>query len=152
MDEELKEAWNIAVRLLSRREYSRHEIRLKLGQRGYATELIDKVLEQLITNGYQSDARFAEHYTRFRAGKGYGPKRIRLELQEKGVDAGLIDDALQEAGVDWLARVAEVHSKKFKGQSADSWEEKSRQTRFLDYRGFTPEQIASCLQHDPDYD
>ena len=97
MDEDLKEAWNISVRLLSRREYTRKEIRLKLGQRGYPAELIDKVLEQLISNGYQSDARFAEHYTRFRASKGYGPKRIRLELQEKGVDAGLIDDGLQQS-------------------------------------------------------
>jgi regulatory protein len=152
MDEDQKEAWNISVRLLSRREYTRKEIRLKLGQRGYPAELIDKVLEQLISNGYQSDARFAEHYTRFRASKGYGPKRIRLELQEKGVDAGLIDDGLLQSGVDWLARVAEVHSKKFKGQAADSWEEKSRQTRFLDYRGFTQEQIESCLHHDPEYD
>jgi regulatory protein len=152
MDDDLKEAWNIAVRLLSRREYTRKEIRQKLDQRGFTGGLIDKLLEQLISNGYQSDERFAEHYTRFRASKGYGPKRIRLELQEKGVDGGLIDVGLQQSGVDWLARVAEVRSKKFKGQAADSWEEKSRQTRFLDYRGFTQEQIASCLHHDPEYD
>ncbi len=152
MDEELKEAWNISVRLLSRREYTRKEIRLKLRQRDYTDALIDQVLEQLMTNGYQSDERFAEHYTRFRAGKGYGPKRIRVELQDKGVDDGLIDIGLQQSDVDWFERAAAVRDKKFKGQVADSWEERSRQTRFLDYRGFTREQIDACLGHDGEYD
>ena len=152
MDQDLKQALDIALRLLSRREYARREIRHKLGQRGYANALIDEVLEQLQAKGYQSDERFAEHYTRFRAGKGYGPKRIRLELQEKGVDAAIIDEGLQQAEVDWFARAADVRDKKFKGQLADSWEEKSRQTRFLDYRGFTREQIESCLGQRAEFD
>ncbi len=150
MDENEKEAFNISVRLLSRREYARKEIRLKLAQRGFAEDIIDSVLDQLLANGYQSDARFAMHFTRFRASKGYGPKRIRLELQQKGVDADVIDSGFEQSDVDWYARVAEVCQKKFKGQVADNWEEKARQTRFLDYRGFTTEQIESCLGLDFD--
>jgi len=148
MTEEQKEAWKIATGLLSRREYTCQEIRLKLHKKGIDREDADVVLDKLIENDYQSDARFTEHYTRFRASKGYGPKRIRLELKEKGVDAELIHEGLELAEVDWLERIAEVHQKKFKGQIADTWEEKNRQTRFLDYRGFTQEQIESCISTD----
>ena len=148
MTDDQKEAWKIATRLLSRREYTGREIRQKLSKKGVQNEDADIVLEALIKNGYQSDERFAEHFTRFRASKGYGPKRIRLELKEKGVDAQLIEQGLEQAEVNWLERVAEVREKKFKGQVADTWEEKNRQTRFLDYRGFTQEQIDSCISND----
>jgi regulatory protein len=148
MTDDQKEAWKIATRMLSRREYTCKEIRQKLNKKGIHSEDADIVLEELIKNGYQSDERFAEHFTRFRASKGYGPKRIRLELKEKGVAAQLIEQGLEQAEVNWLERVAEVHEKKFKGQVADTWEEKNRQTRFLDYRGFTQEQIDSCISND----
>jgi len=148
MTEDQKEAWKIATRLLSRREYTRKEISQKLTKRGIQADDVDYVLNELMRNGYQSDERFAEHYTRFRASKGYGPRRIRLELQEKGVDAQLIEQGLALSEVNWLERIAEVREKKFKGQQADTWEERNRQIRFLDYRGFTQEQIDSCVLND----
>jgi len=145
MTEDQKEARDIAIRMLSRREYSRMEIQQKLTRHGCQQDDIDSVLAMLVENGAQSDERFAEHYARFRANKGYGPKRIRMELKEKGVDSPIIDHGLEQAEVDWHERVAEVCRKKFKGQDAVTWEEKSRQSRFLDYRGFTREQIDFCL-------
>jgi regulatory protein len=148
MTEDQKEARDIAVRMLSRREYSRLEIQQKLTRHGCHQGDIENVLTMLVDNGSQSDERFAQHYARFRASKGYGPKRIRLELKEKGVDSHVIDQGLEQAEVDWFERAAEVCRKKFKGQCADTWEEKSRQSRFLDYRGFTREQIDSCLDID----
>lgn len=148
MTNELKEARDIAIRMLSRREYSRREIQQKLQRHGCEQADIDQVLTLLIENGAQSDERFAEHFARFRASKGYGPKRIRMELKEKGVESQIIDQGLASAEVDWYGRAAEVCHKKFKGQVAESWEEKSRQSRFLDYRGFTREQIDACLGMD----
>lgn len=149
MTEDQIEARDIAMRMLNRREYSRREISQKLSQRGCQNEDIDVVLEMLGNHGYQSDERFAENYTRFRAGKGYGPKRIRLELKEKGVESQLIDQILAQAEIDWAGRVADVFRKKFKGQKAHTWEEKSRQSQFLDYRGFTRKQIELCIDpHD----
>lgn len=148
MTEDQKEAWKIATRLLSRREYSSKEISQKLKKHGIQADDADYVLNELMKNGYQSDERFAEHYTRFRASKGYGPRRIRLELKEKGVDAQLIEQGLVLSEVNWLERIAEVREKKFKGQQADTWEERNRQIRFLDYRGFTQEQIDSCVLND----
>lgn len=148
MSDAIKEARDIAIRLLSRREYSRKEIQQKLSQKGYQQTDIDQVLAFLVDHGAQSDQRFAEHFARFRASKGYGPKRIRLELKEKGVDNAVIELGLELAEVDWYQRAMEVCNKKFKGQVADSWEEKSRQSRFLAYRGFDREHIDACLGND----
>ena len=149
MDEDIKEAWLIATRLLSRREYSQHEISLKLRARDCKESVIEETLSTLVEQGYQSDERFTEHFTRFRASKGYGPKRIRQELREKGVSADVIEAGRKAAEVDWFERVTDVHAKKFKGEAADSWEQQGKQTRFLDYRGFTREQIEHCVhQHE----
>jgi regulatory protein len=145
MNEDIKEAWLIAIRLLSRREYSQHEITLKLRAKQCEQSVIAETLNTLIKQGYQSDSRFSEHFTRFRASKGYGPKRIRQELRDKGVAEDVIEVGIEAAEIDWNQRAADVHAKKFKGEPAESWEEQGKQTRFLDYRGFTREQIEQCV-------
>jgi regulatory protein len=40
------------------------------------------------------DAAFARHWVDVRAGRGYGPARLRAELRARGVKAALIDAAL----------------------------------------------------------
>ena len=61
-----------------------------------------------------------------------------------GLSFDTTDEGLQQAGIDWFTRAAEVRDKKFSGQTADNWEDRARQSRFLDYRGFTAEQIESA--------
>jgi regulatory protein len=43
------------------------------------------------------DARYCGDYIRYGVGKGRGPVRLQMELSEKGIDAGLIRDALEES-------------------------------------------------------
>lgn len=148
ISERQKEVWNAATGMLARREHSRQELIRKLTSRDYEVALIDDVLDQLVKSGYQSDERFTGHYIRFRSGKGYGPSRIRMELIEKGVDETIIQQGLDNADIDWLELAESVRGKKFKGQVADSWEERGRQKKFLDYRGFTCEQIQHCINGD----
>jgi len=143
--DEQKKAWVQAIKILTRREHSEHEINHKLSSKGYSEEDIEHVLAQLQTQGYQSDARFSEHYIRHRSGRGYGPRRIRMELKEKGVQSAVIESAMDQAEVDWLELARQVLTKKFKGQQAQTWEEKGKQKQFLDYRGFTQDQIESCI-------
>jgi len=151
MTDNQKEVLNIAVRLLSMREHSRAELQRKLIQRKQAADDIELILEKLASEGLQSDERFAEQYIHFRAEKGYGPKRLKLELKEKGLASVLIESGLSEAEVNWFDLALDVWRKKFKDQVAENWQEKSKQMQFLDYRGFTREQIQSCIGQD-EYD
>lgn len=143
-----------ALDLLARREHSRRELLRKLGQRFPAAEpaQLEAVLEALAAAELQSDSRFCTALINMRARKGSGPLRIRLELREKGIDAGLISAGLSSDAVDWFAVAAEVWRKKFgpadTAAPADRQaqrREQARQYRFLQYRGFTPEQIAAAL-------
>lgn len=151
MTDDQTEILNIAVRLLSMREHSRTELQRKLLQRKKAVEDIEMILDKLEGEGLQSDARFAEQYIHFRAEKGYGPKRLKMELKEKGLSSAMIEHGMDEAEVDWFDLASSVWRKKFRDKVAENWQEKSKQMQFLDYRGFTQEQIQSCISDD-EYD
>jgi len=84
-------------------------------------------------------------FVRARRDKGYGPVRIRGELRERGVDSETIEACLDQSDVAWLRLVASVRAKRFGLDLPDDFRERARQTRFLQQRGFTAEQIRGVL-------
>jgi len=151
MNDDQQQIWNSAIRMLSMREHSRHELKRKMIQRHFDETEVEWVLDQLETEGLQNDARYVEQYIRSRCNKGYGPSRIRLELREKGVSDELSSTGFKESEIDWFECIKDVKNKKFKGKIAADWNEKSKQMKFLEYRGFTHEQIRSCVD-DTEFD
>ncbi|MCO7225970.1 recombination regulator RecX [Pleionea sp. CnH1-48] len=125
-----------AIGLLTRREHSRRELHQKLLQKGYVAEEIQLALDDLEQRNWLSDERFAESWIRYRAGRLYGPARIRMELKEKGVDSAIIDAAFAESEVDWIENAVRVREKKYRNAPSD-WKEKAKQQRYLQYRGFS---------------
>jgi regulatory protein len=140
---EISSAKNKAVDLLSRREHSRTELIHKLTQRGFVNSDILAALDQLVEQGLQSDERFAGAFLRTRQAQGYGPIRIRLELQEKGIEPLLIEQYIDEPDEVWLMHVNAVYHKKYRDKPATEFEEQMKRKKFLAYRGFTHEQISS---------
>jgi len=140
-----------AVRLLARREHSRAELARKLDERGVPAELAAETLDSLAARRLQSDARYAEALITSRAGRGQGPVRIRRELAERGVAPAIVDDALDGAGQDWFELARQVRRRRFgAGGAPTEWEARVRQSRFLEYRGFSSDQIRHALGHDDD--
>ena len=109
---------------------------------------MQQALAALQADGLLSDARFAEAYLSMRAAKGYGPLRIRMELQERGVDEALISDCLAAAEQDWFAAANAVRRKRFGATLPADFEERAKQARFLQYRGFSTEQVKTALGDD----
>jgi regulatory protein len=91
-----------AMKLLARRDHSVKELQQKLKPYYPASE-IESVIERCLQENWLNDARFAERYIRSRSASGYGPLRIALELQQKGVEKDVIRLALREAKIDWQA-------------------------------------------------
>jgi regulatory protein len=140
-----------AVRLLARREHSRAELARKLEERGVPAELAAETLDSLAARRLQSDARYAEVLIASRAGRGQGPVRIRRELAERGVAAAIIDAAFDAAGTDWFELARQVRRRRFgAGEAPGEWEARVRQSRFLEYRGFSSDQIRHAFGHDDD--
>lgn len=128
-----------AIDLLARREYACRELALKLRQKGFEQSDIELAIQELVAENYLSDQRFASEYTRSRLRRGFGPARIRLELQEHGIEPELVRQTLSEYNVqDWQQAARAVWQKKFTSLPAD-FAMLAKQKRFLNYRGFGEE-------------
>lgn len=131
--------------LLARREHSLVELRKKLLARGFERELICACLRNLEHEGLLSDTRFTESFVRARVARGQGPVRIRLALRERGVAEDDIEDQLAACGIDWPELARAVRRKRFGEETPQDFRGRSRQARFLEYRGFTAAQVEAAL-------
>jgi regulatory protein len=132
--------------LLARREHSRRELEQKLSARGFDDALIAEVLSELEHEGLQSDARFAQSFIAGRYARGHGPSRIRRELRERGIES--VERWLGDERFDWDELARATRRKRFGDEPPASLKDKSRQVRFLEYRGFSHEQIRRALVFD----
>lgn len=131
-----------AMSLLALREHSAKELQQKLLKRFDDLELINHVLNDLKDRDLQSDARFAHAFVQMKVRQGKGPVRITYDLKEKGVATSLIETVMSERAGEWDALAKEIKLRKF-GSDLTSSSEKAKQMRFLQYRGFTLDQIRS---------
>ena len=101
------------------------------------------------------DARYAEALVRMLTNRGQGPQRVRHALQEAGIAPEAAAVALDTAP-DWMLLAADVRRRKFGARIPKDWPGRARQMRFLQYRGFSKDHIASALgttgADDPDPD
>jgi regulatory protein len=84
----------VAADLLSRRAWTRADLRRRLVRRGAPPHVADDVVADLTGRGDLDDAAFARHWVETRGGRGYGPARLRADLRARGVPAPLVDRAL----------------------------------------------------------
>ncbi len=140
-----------AVSLLARRDFASGELRQKLGSQGYDAAVAAAVVAELTEERMLDDARYAENYVAYHADRGQGPMRIGADLRSLGVPATLVEAAL-DTGPDWRELARAVRIRKFGAEPPEEWTEKTRQARFLQYRGFSSDHIraATGADFDPD--
>lgn len=83
-----------AARMASGRMLSRKELSDRLCRRGIAADTAEEAVEWLESLGAVDDAAYAGVIVRHYGAGGYGPGRVRQELQRRGVPRELWDDAL----------------------------------------------------------
>jgi regulatory protein len=137
-----------AMDLLSRREHSVDELFQKLLVRDYSADEISQTLEELINDNLLSNERFCEDFVRAKIAKGYGPVKIRQELQQKGISSAMISDYLNQSDEVWLDHLSQVKIKKFGQEAPQDLKQKAKQMRFLQYRGFSIQHINQIINHD----
>jgi regulatory protein len=133
-----------ALAMLSRREYASGELAKALTRKGYDPAVVAEVLAELAGEGLVNDARFAEGLVRILTGRGQGPARVRQALHEAGLPNEAIPTALESAP-DWSTLARAVRQRKFGAALPSNWPARARQMRFLQYRGFSKDHIASAL-------
>lgn len=84
-----------ALRFLEARQRSVAEVRRRLTQAGYQPALIDGAIQRLGDLGILDDEAFTAAWVESRdRARPRGERALRQELRLKGVDAGLIDEAM----------------------------------------------------------
>lgn len=85
-----------ALRYLSYRPRTEREVDCYLERAGFAAHHREQVIVELRRFHYLDDQKFAEQWVNERREtKGYGALRLRQELEQKGISAEMIDNALQ---------------------------------------------------------
>lgn len=146
-----------AVRILAVRDHSEQELRRKLsapvmGKNGpeaidATAEDYDRVIAWCYEYHYLDDSRFVTRFLASRSRKGYGPARIRQELNQKGIARAAIDEAMRECDIDWCELAYEQAVRKYGEPLPREFSEKVKIQRFLLYRGFLMEDIQDIWRN-----
>lgn len=133
-----------ALRCLAAREHSRAELLRKLAPHEEEPGQLERVLDELQAKGFISEERVAASLLHRRAAR-LGDRRIRQELQAKGLDAPTVAQALAQLRGTELERAQAVWQRKFGGPAQEA-KERARQVRFLMARGFSAEVVRRVVQ------
>jgi regulatory protein len=129
---------------LARRDFASAELIRKLESQGFDAALSATTVSELAADRYIDDPRFGENYVAYHIERGQGPLRIAAKLAALGLPADLIDAALATV-LNWPVRARAARVRKFGLAPPQSWPDKGRQARFLQYRGFSADHIRAAL-------
>lgn len=87
-----------ALRLLSARSRSCHELAGRLTRAGFDEGVVDEVLERLQRVGLLDDHSFAVQVVESAVRSGKSANRIRHDLLRRGIDSMLAEDVLEGVG------------------------------------------------------
>jgi regulatory protein len=147
------QAYQRALHLLARRDYSEADLKRKLAVRGFAPDSVSEAIERLAGQGLVDDGRFAAKWVEsaVRSGRGYGP-RLLMDLQRQGIS--------RETAKEVVAAVAKEHgerevleaivSRRFPSfdQLSATRKERQRLYAYLQRRGFSISAIAAFFNND----
>ena len=145
----------MALRYLSYRPRSELEVRNYLRQKGCEPQVSAAVIAKLHSLNYIEDLSFARIWARSRLeSHGYGPRRVEQELRQKGIDTGVIRQAMQESlqFTSEQERAREILTKRFGGAVLQDAKAQRRAVALLQRRGFSSKVIFELLKYRIDDD
>lgn len=148
LQDQLEKAKNYSFLLLKFRLRSERELIERLKSKKFDPAVIKEIVDFLKLKDFINDEVFASAWIRSRLKKPLGLRKIRQELQIKGIDKDIIDKKIEEAKksyseyetVEYLAR---KRSERLKGL-----EPKKARARLFSYlvrRGFSSEAAINAL-------
>jgi len=151
MPSEPKSAREAAAALLSNRAYSSGNMYEKLIGKGYSENESADAVKRLTELGYLDDSAYALGVIRSQRAKGYGPNRILLYLQERGIPREIAEDALNidnEVSANSTTKAIDAYLRKHAKNDTDAPGPAERQklAAALARRGFDYSDIRAGLE------
>jgi regulatory protein len=142
--------YEYCIFLLSLRLRTEGELRDKMRERGYESQVIDSVLKQLVSQKYIDDVRYASVFVEnLKQYKPYGYMKIKQKLMQKRLSMDVIEQTLDELlSLEDEQKIAERYLKK-EYSTVDKeklkQEEKQKIAQRLQARGFRGQVISKLI-------
>ena len=138
--------------LLEKRDYTEKQLRDKLREGYYPTEVIDFAIDKVKGYGFVDDYRSAMRFIECSISKK-SKQRIKTDLFGKGIDKNIIDVAFEELESDGVlqdeaALVREMLRKRHYYEKEHTMQENAKQFNYLMSKGFSISAIKSELKLD----
>ncbi|RKJ05930.1 regulatory protein RecX [bacterium D16-54] len=135
-----------ALYLLERSDKTAGEMRQKLREREYQPEEIEETMAFLEEYHYVDDREYVRKYIRTYSSRK-SIRRIRAELEQKGVDEELIDAEMAVMPVDEEAQIVQwLRKKGYEPGEPVEWGQYRRLTAALGRRGYSYEAIRRATE------
>jgi len=69
-----------------------------------------------------------------------------MELSERGIDKEMTNSCINELDINWMDTLNSVRVKKFGQNLPKDFKGQNKESRFLQYRGFTSDQIRKLYK------
>ena len=148
-DRLLKRALDSAYRYLARGPRSRIEVERRLRQKNFPDPVIRQVLRQLEEYRYLDDRALARQWAQDRlTRRHWGPSRLRMELDRKGIAPEWTEEAVRELFEerDEKTHAMELAAQRLKGRGLRDPKEYRRLFDYLFRRGYSPDVIQGVLR------
>ena len=144
-DSEVSVAFGKAVDYLARAMKTTKQMHDYLTKKGYATDVVDTVIQKLQGYKYLDDQAYARLYTQ-QSKTHKGERRIKQELLNKGISHDQVDDEVQIHKEDQLQTAIALAEKYLKNKDRDIKTMQKLQ-RFLLYRGFDFDTVNTIIRN-----
>lgn len=136
-----------AVRILTSRSHTAHELALKLKKRRIRGEIIERVAAECVRLHYIDDEDTARRYVAELKSKGYGRRHVGAAMRKKGLAADTAEIALEDGYSDTeekeIALRMLAKKKSTFTREKDRYKRKGKIYRYLYTRGFSPQTISA---------
>ncbi|GAB3793156.1 regulatory protein RecX [Spirosoma humi] len=148
MTDLIKDALRKAAMFCAYQERTQQEVRERLKEWGVSGDDAEEVIAELIQQNYLNEERFAKSFAggKFRV-KGWGRRKIKQQLQQRGISGYNLDQAMKEiAPDDYRETLADLLTKKRQSLRDDNpLVVKQKLVRYALSKGYESELIFTVL-------
>jgi regulatory protein len=144
-----KSAKAAALRFLKIRPRSIGELKEKLEGKGFSSEDIKAAIGDLTASGLLDDRAFTKSWINYRLARPFGFRRIIQELKSKGVDAQIIEQAIEEIDPQYSPEATALDLAQRRWQRLPNIDAQKKKKRVLDFllrRGFDVDIVMKVLK------
>ena len=134
-ESEVKSAFEKSLDIVGRRMNSKKELRQKLLTKGYALEVIERVVEKLEEYRYVDDALFARQFAS--SYQNVSKKNLKEKLQLKGISPDIVLEIISDRCDEDEFELCLMHANKYlKSKPIKSYQDLSKMQASLARKGF----------------